>query len=61
MISNPIRLSGTVSGSPQPRSRTLVIAERFVAHHEAREALVLSVAGATAIMLIANLVLMILY
>jgi hypothetical protein len=39
----------------------LVIAERFAAHHEAREALVLSVAGATAIMLIANLVLLILY
>jgi hypothetical protein len=36
-------------------------AERFVGHHEAREALVLSVVGVTAIMLIANLVLMILY
>jgi hypothetical protein len=29
--------------------------ERFARHHEAREALVLSVAGVTAIMLIANL------
>jgi hypothetical protein len=34
---------------------------RFVGHHEEREALVLSVAGVTAIMLIANLVLLILY
>jgi len=34
---------------------------RFVGHHEAREALVLAVAGVTAIMLIANLLLMILY
>jgi hypothetical protein len=30
-------------------------------HHEAREALVLSVAGATAIMLIESLILLILY
>jgi hypothetical protein len=35
--------------------------ERLAGHHEAREALVLSVAGVTAIMLIANLILMILY
>jgi hypothetical protein len=35
--------------------------ERFAGHHEAREALVLSIAGVTAIMLIANLILMILY
>jgi hypothetical protein len=35
--------------------------ERFAGHHEEREALMLSVAGATAIMLIANLVLLILY
>jgi hypothetical protein len=34
---------------------------RFVGHHEEREALVLSVAGVTAIMLIANLLLLILY
>jgi hypothetical protein len=34
---------------------------RFVGHHEEREALVLSVAGVTIIMLIANLVLLILY
>jgi hypothetical protein len=61
MISNPIRPSRTVSGSRQPQSRTLVIAERFAGHQEAREALVLSVAGATAIMLIANLILLILY
>jgi hypothetical protein len=35
--------------------------ERFAGHREAREALVLSVAGVTAIMLIANLILMILH
>jgi hypothetical protein len=35
--------------------------ERFAGHNEARQALVLSLAGVTAIMLIANLVLMILY
>jgi hypothetical protein len=35
---------------------------RFAGHHrEEREALVLSVAGVTAIMLIANLILLILY
>jgi hypothetical protein len=35
--------------------------ERFAGHNEAREALVLAVAGVTAIMLIANLLLLILY
>jgi hypothetical protein len=35
--------------------------ERFAGHREARQALVLSVAGVTAIMLIANLILMILH
>jgi len=35
--------------------------ERFGGHHEVREALVGSVAGVTAIMLIANLILLILY
>jgi hypothetical protein len=35
--------------------------ERRAGHHEAREALVLSVAGVTGIMLIANLLLLILY
>jgi len=35
--------------------------ERLARHHEAREALVLSVAGVTAIMLIANLLLLVLY
>jgi len=35
--------------------------ERFAGHHEARQALVISVAGVTAIMLIANLILIILY
>jgi hypothetical protein len=41
--------------------RSAVKAERFEGNHEAREALALSIAGVTAIMLIANLVLMILY
>jgi hypothetical protein len=35
--------------------------ERFAGHHEAREALVLSVAGVTAVMLIESLILLILY
>jgi len=35
--------------------------ERVAGHHEARNALVLSIAGVTAIMLIANLILMILH
>jgi len=35
--------------------------ERFAGHHEAREALVLSVASVTAIMLIESLILLILY
>jgi hypothetical protein len=35
--------------------------ERFAVHHEAKEALVLSAAGVTAIMLIESLVLPILY
>jgi len=35
--------------------------ERFAGHHEARDGLVLSVAGVTAIMLIESLVLLILY
>jgi len=62
MISNPIRPSATVSGSRQSRSRTLAIkADRVVGHHGASEALVLSVAGVTAITLIANLILLILY
>jgi hypothetical protein len=35
--------------------------ERFAGHHEARDALVLSVAGVTAVMLIEGLVLLILF
>jgi hypothetical protein len=35
--------------------------ERFAGHHEARQALVISVAGVATIMLIANLILLILY
>jgi hypothetical protein len=38
-----------------------MVAEKFESHHEAREALVLSVAGVTAIMLTAYLLLLILY
>ena len=60
MISNPIRPSATVSGSRQSRSLAIK-AERIVGHHGASEALVLSVAGVTAITLIANLILLILY
>jgi hypothetical protein len=36
-------------------------AKRFAGHHEVREALVVSVAGVTAIMLIESLVLLIFY
>jgi hypothetical protein len=35
--------------------------ERFADHHEARDALVLSVAGVTAIMLIESLILLVWY
>jgi hypothetical protein len=35
--------------------------ERFAGHNEAREALVLSIAGVTAIMLIESLILLIMY
>jgi hypothetical protein len=49
-------------GSRQPPNRTLIInIERFAGHHEARQALVISVAGVTAIMLIANVILQLLY
>jgi hypothetical protein len=51
-------------GSRQPLifNRALAMkTERFVGHHEAREALVLSVASVTAIMLTAYLILLILY
>jgi len=62
MISNPISPSATVSGSRQPRSRTLAMKiEPFAGHHEAREALVLSIAGVTAITVIQSLILLILY
>ena len=47
-------------GSHQIRAMVMKI-ERFAGHHEAREALVLSVAGVTAIMLIESLSLLILY
>ncbi len=51
-----------VPRSRQPPDRTLIMKiERFAGHREAREALVLSVAGVTTIMLIANLILLILY
>jgi len=53
-----------MSGSQEPRysnGRLSMKAERFVGHHEAREALVLSVTGVTVIMLIENLILLILY
>jgi hypothetical protein len=61
---NPFPLSPLCRGHGSHHffCRTLAMKiERFGGHPEAREALVLSVAGVTAIMLIANLVLMILY
>jgi hypothetical protein len=48
--------------SPMKAENRLAIkTEWFAGHHEARQALVLSVAGVMAIMLIANLFLLILY
>ena len=45
-----------------PINRTLATKiEQFAGHHEAREALVLSVSGVTAIILIESLILLILY
>jgi hypothetical protein len=50
------------SRQPPIFHRALAIkTERFVGHHEARQALVLAVAGVTAITLITNLILLILY
>jgi len=64
-------LGSVASTPPQPPSPYEVTAatnrallmkiERFCYHHEARDALVLSVAGVTAIMLIESLILLILY
>jgi hypothetical protein len=46
----------------KPLNRALLMKiERFASHHEAGEALLLSVAGVTAIMLIESLILLILY
>jgi len=62
MVPNPIRPSASVSGLRQPQSRTLAMnTERFAGHHEVSEALVLSVAGVTTIMLIESLILLIWY
>jgi hypothetical protein len=56
-ISQPMCL-----GSRQPLNRILAMKTvRFVGHDAAREALVLSIAGVTAIMLIESLVLLILF
>jgi hypothetical protein len=63
-MSQPIgpELKIPVLGSRRLLNRTLAMkTERFAGHHEAREALVLSIAGVTAIMLIANLIFLILY
>jgi hypothetical protein len=48
-------------GSRQLPDRASWKIERFAGHHKARETLLVSVAGVTAIMLIANLILLILY
>ena len=62
--------SHPIPSAPQPPSPCEVTAaanflamkiERFADHHEAREALVLSVAGVTAIMLIESLLLLIMF
>ena len=48
-------------GSRQLPDRASWKIERFAGHHKARETLLVSVAGVTAIMLIANLILLIFY
>jgi hypothetical protein len=49
-----------VPRSREPPNRASIMKiERLAGHHEARDALVLAVAGVTSIMLIANLILMI--
>jgi hypothetical protein len=69
---NDLRLAvGSVAPRTCPPARCGVAAannfelvmkiERFAGHDDAREALLLSIAGVTAIMLIANLILLILY
>ena len=61
-VATPSPSAPHVPGSRQPIIILVMKIERFAGHHhEAREALVLSIAGVTAIMLIANLMLMILY
>ena len=62
-------VASTPLSPPTPREVTAALnflsvamkIERLAGHHEARDALVLSVAGVTAIMLIESLVLLILY
>ena len=59
---HPFPLSPLCRGHGSHQIRTLVMKiERFAGQHEAREALLLAVAGVTAIMLATNLILMILY
>ena len=67
---NSVWLRGLEPPSPHPLGVTAakilssefdMKIEQFAGHHEARDALVLSVAGVTAIMLIESLILLILY
>ena len=60
--SHPFPLSPLCRGHGTHQIWALVMKiERFAGHHEARDALVLSVAGVTAIMLIESLISLILY
>jgi hypothetical protein len=52
---------GLVSREPTKSKIVVMKIEPFAGHHEAREALVLSIAGVTVIMLIESLILLILY
>ncbi len=52
---------GHVTAATNLSSVVTMKTERFAGHNEARQALVLAVAGVTAITLIANLILMLLY
>ena len=60
MAPPPMPLSPRAHGSQFFKSEAMNT-KKFERHHEAREALVLPVAGVTAIMLIESLVLLILY
>jgi hypothetical protein len=61
-LSAPFRLTSWLGVTAATKSGTVIMKiARSAGHHEARQALVLSIAGVTAIMLIESLILLILY